>query len=385
MSLWSDEVERPVRHLRIIDLSVMISGPYLTRVLAQYGADVVKIEPTPNGDPLREVKNSQLFELLNQGKRSVAVDLKTQHGAKIIRDLAGEADVFIESSMEGTMEQFGLGYVEISEENPDLIYLSLRGLSGKNATRAARDQNFIASSGCGEWFLESGIANYSTQWADLVAGMCVPAIKLLLHLSNPARTGMHLVNYMDEAFRSLYLPRAFDTVAAEKVSVEQRTDFGFHKMVSGEAPHSRYYRCRDGHWVSLNAIDEANWNAFCEVMDRKEWKSRRLDTALCAELEKLFQDAPSSYWEALSANKDTCLFRVLPWSEHLMFSQSRPQLNSDPLTWAGFASNSDLKPVPKLGADTYAVLRGLGHSNKDIAELIQCGVLQGSAPPNSPD
>ena len=106
----------------------------------------------------------------------------------------------------------GSGYPELSEENPDLIYVSLRGLSGRNAVHAAHDLNFIAASGVGEWFLESGTPNYSTHFGDMVGGALAPTIKLLFHLANPARAGMHLISYMDEGFRSLYLPRAFDSL-----------------------------------------------------------------------------------------------------------------------------------------------------------------------------
>ncbi len=76
-SLWNDEQERPLQHLRVIDLTVMVPGPYLTRILAQYGADVIKVEAVPTGDHMRELKNTASFELFNQGKRSVAL-LKPQ-------------------------------------------------------------------------------------------------------------------------------------------------------------------------------------------------------------------------------------------------------------------------------------------------------------------
>ena len=168
VSLWSDEQERPVQHLRVIDMTTMIPGPFLTRLLAQYGADVIKVEATPDGDPMRKLAHSAAFEFLNQGKRSVAVDLNKGEGKKLVRQLAGEADIFIENFSEGVMENLGLGYAELSEENPDLLYVSLRGLSGKNSSLAAHDLNAIANSGVGEWFLEGGKPNYSSLFGDMI-------------------------------------------------------------------------------------------------------------------------------------------------------------------------------------------------------------------------
>lgn len=374
-SLWSDEQERPIQHLRVIDLTVMLPGPYVSRMLAQYGADVIKIEALPKGDPLRELKDSAAFEVLNQGKRSVAVDLKSPDGVEIVRSLAGEADLFIENFREGVMDRLGLGYADLSEENPDLLYFSLRGLSGKNAPRASHDLNFMAASGVGEWFLESGTPNYSTQFGDIVGGALVPALKLMCHLANPARRGMHLVSYMDESLRALYLPRAYDEYKAESLPEDKRAAFGTQRALDGKMPHSRYYKCRDNRWISLNAIQEKHWTAFCDVVDRAAWKGRMWDPTLVPEVEKLFHDAPSTYWEALAANRDLCLYRVVPWSEHVSFSQARPQLASDPLTWAGFAPNPALTAAPELGRDTFAVMHSFGVSNKEMSEWLQKGVL----------
>jgi crotonobetainyl-CoA:carnitine CoA-transferase CaiB-like acyl-CoA transferase len=99
------------------------------------------------------------------------------------------------------------------------------------------------------------------------------------------------------------------------------------------------------------------------------------DPTLTPEMEKLFEDAPSTYWEALASNRELCLFRVIPWSEHVSFSQARPQLGSDPLTWAGFVPNPNLLKAPELGRDTYSVLHSLGLSNKEISDLLQSGTV----------
>ncbi len=373
--LWNDEPEKPLQHLRVVDMSVMLPGPFLTRLLAQYGADVVKIEATPHGDPLRAMPHSATFELMNQGKRSLACDLKNKETIAFLHQLIVESDLFVENFRDGVMDSLGLGYAELSEKNPDLLYVSLRGFSGDKGKKAGHDLNFIAGSGVGEWWIENGIPNYSTQMGDLIGGTMVPAIKLLSQLSNPGRRGMHLVSYMDEGFRSLFLSRAYDSFKAESLDENKRAEFGTHHSLDGSQPHSRYYRCRDGQWVALNAIQEKHWNTFCEAVDREAWKPRMWDKTLVSEVETLFLDAPAPYWEALVAERDVCLNRVVPWSEHLGFSQARPQLATDPLTWAGFLPNEALRPSPALGGDTFAVLNGMGMSNKKISESIQKGIF----------
>jgi len=373
-SLWSDEQEKPIRHLRVIDLSVMLTGPYLTRILSQYGADVVKVERLPEGDPLRHLKNSSLFDLLNQGKRSLAVDTRKAEGVDLVRRLVAEADILIENARDGVLDKIGLGYGDLSEENPDLLYVSLRGFGGKYASYAGHDLNFIANSGCGEWFLEA--PNYSTFFADMIGGVQIPLIKILLHLANPSRRGMHLISNMDEGFRSLYLPRAFDAMKAEGLSEANRTKFGTHGVFDGTKPASRFYKCRDNAWISLQAVQEKHGKRFCEVVDRKEWLDRGEDTTLVPDVEKLFADAPASYWESLATSRNVCLFRVIPWQEHASFSQARMQLTSDPLTWAGFAPNAHLCAAPKLGQDSFAVAHSVGYSHTEIGELMGTGTLQ---------
>ncbi|MBI4402813.1 MAG: CoA transferase [Deltaproteobacteria bacterium] len=365
--LWNDEQEHPVRHLRVIDMTVMLPAPYLTRLLAQYGADVVKIENLPSGDPLRQPPYHKVFEVLNQGKRSVALNLRSKEGVSVVRQLASEADIFVENLREGVMDGFGLGYAELSEENPDLIYCSLRGFRGKNAVHSGHDLNFIAVSGCGEWFLENGNPNYSTLYGDMIGGTFVPLIQLLFHVANPDRRGMQLVSYIDENFRALYLPRVYELFRAGP-----HQTLAFQQM-NGSRPHSRFYRCRDGLWISLNAIQKKHWDLFCTVVDREAWKERMDDPTLVSEVEKLFADAPATYWEALSANRELCLFRVIPWDEHLISTTAAPQLSTDPLSWCGFAPNLSLCPAPNLGTDTFSVMHSLGIDHKQIAEWMQAG------------
>jgi alpha-methylacyl-CoA racemase len=372
--LWNDEAIQPIQHLKVVDLSVMLTGPYLTRILAQYGAEVIKVEKGPAGDPCREAQYSAVFDLLNQGKKSICLDLTRPEAIEMVKSLVAEADIFVENFRSGVMDKLGLSYADLSEHNPDLIYLSLRGMSDKYSVKSGHDLNFIATSGCGEWFLEYG-ANYSSQFGDIVGGVLTPLTKLLIHLANPNRRGMHLVTYADEGFRSLYLPRAYELLEKESAEEENKKDFEAFPKFNGSFPSSRFYRCRDGQWISLQAIQKKHWDQFCEVTDKEKWKGRFQDLTLVPEIEALFQDAPAAYWEALSGKTESCLFRVIPWEEFLQLSQSRMKLNTDPLTWAGFAPSPKLPSCPSLGQDSFSVAHGLGYSNEKIGELMAKNVL----------
>lgn len=374
-ALWNDEQEKPLGHLRIIDMTVMLPGPYLTRILAQYGAEVIKVESLPNGDPMREPKTTALHDWLNQGKRSVAVNLKTPKGIELVRQIAADADVFVENFREGVMDSMGLGYTQISEENPDLLYASLRGFSGRLSGNGGHDLNFVATSGVGEWFLDHG-PNYSCHWGDLIGGTLLPAIQILSHLSNPDRRGMQLVTYMDQGFRAVFLPRAVDAVRAETVPMPERSSYGEHQVFNGSKPHSRYYRCQDGGWVAMNAIQMKHWERFCDLVTQPGWKTRRDDGGLIGDLERLFVEKPASHWDTLFGGQDACVYRVKTWSDHLLETQARTQLTTDPLAWAGFAPNAQLTPAPTLGQDTFGVLNALGLTNKEFSDLVAEGILK---------
>lgn len=369
----TDLTQQPLSHLRVVDLTVMLPGPLVTRILAQHGAQVVKIEHLPAGDPMRGLETSSLWEMLNQGKRSLALDLKAPESTAIIGRLCAESDVIIENMREGVMDQLGLSYAELSRNNPDLLYVSLRGFVGDRARQVGHDLNFIATSGVGEWFLENGHANHSTLFGDLIGGALVPAMRVLSQLCSTHRRGMHLVTHMDEGFRFLYLPRAYDTVAGERR--EEGASYGLHQSMDGRSPHSGFYRCNDGCWISLNAIQSKHWDKLCEVISQPEWKMRQADESLIPELARCFAEQSSVYWDALNAQHGFCLFRVVPWKEYLEKSGARQTLSQDPLEWVGFQSHPDLVGAPALGQDSNSILSEAGFSREQIQSLASQGVL----------
>ena len=127
----SQQNNRPLSGIRVLDFTAFVAGPYCTRLMADLGADVVKVEP-PHGDLLRAVSpghrgHSTYFGQLNLGKRSLSIDLKKPNALEVVTRLAAQADVLVENFRPGVMERFGLGYLSLSEQRPDLVYCSISG------------------------------------------------------------------------------------------------------------------------------------------------------------------------------------------------------------------------------------------------------------------
>jgi len=151
--MQTSETARPLAGLRVLDFSIMLAGPYCARLLADVGAEVIKIEP-PEGDdmrlrtPLRD-GHSTYFGQLNAGKRSLALDLKNAEAVKLVHRLVSDADILVENFRPGVMDRLGLGYEALSAINPRLIYCSISGYgqSGPSADRAAYAMIVHAESG----------------------------------------------------------------------------------------------------------------------------------------------------------------------------------------------------------------------------------------------
>lgn len=363
--LWNDEPVRPLQNLKVLDFSQFISGSLLSRLLAQYGAEVLKIE-NKWGDPLRD--NQPVFSLLNTGKKSVCVNFEKPAAIEIVKSLAAEADVLIENFPEGFLDALGLGYSNLSEVNPDLVYVSIRCFQGRRSNEEGYELNAIARSGCGEWWQAAATGPQQPWIAEVVGGAFAMGFRLLAHLNNVSRRGMHLVGSLEEAFRIFYLPFATENTK------DNSPDAHFKKV---KPAIQQFYECRDGQWLSFSPQHISHWEAFCEAVDRPAWKEDFLSEDIGGELKKLFLESPSSYWEALSEQKPFCLFRVLPWKEYLSVGQNvEVQLETKPFEWCGFLSNSYLKTCPKLGEDTFTALNRIGISNKELSEFLNQEVIK---------
>jgi crotonobetainyl-CoA:carnitine CoA-transferase CaiB-like acyl-CoA transferase len=264
----------PLEGIRVLDLTRFVSGPHATQMMADFGADVVKVEPPGTGDPTRELDRlagepDSLFAItISRGKRSLALDLYSEAGKAVLADLIKTADVLVENFRPGTMERMGFGWEEVKSLNPRLVFVRVSGFGqdGPWAGRAAYDPVIQALSG----FMElTGAADgpptvCGTIITDYLTGLHT-VIGTLTALQSRERTGEGQwvdVAMLDGATTMLntVLPDYF-------INGRLRTRQGNLNPIS--VP-SQTFPCRDGRWVHITAANDADFVKICKVMGRPE-------------------------------------------------------------------------------------------------------------------
>ncbi|MBI3924586.1 MAG: CoA transferase [Armatimonadetes bacterium] len=365
----------PLSDLQVLDLSRLLPGPYATMILADLGADVVKLESPHKPDYLRFIPPLKddvnvAFSVLNRGKRSIMVRFDTAEGAAVVRRLASRCDVLVESFRSGYLERFGLDYARLSADNPRLIYASLTA-HGQRSTRAGHDLNFLALSGLGAAFRNRNgdPVMPAVQLGDLMGGLST-ALAVLAALHERSRTGRgrHLDLSLTDAAYALTVLRSAEQLATGSVKAQQ--------VLAGASPAYRYYRCADGKWLAVGAIEDKFRSLLCQALGCPELAEEllmpgRRAPELHRRLEEMFAGRPRHEWLELLTPLDACIEPVLEPDEtleHEWFVQRHGQVAEPPgLLGAVFPRRS--KPVPAPGADTRPVLRGAGFTEDELRTL----------------
>lgn len=298
--------------VRVIDLSQYIPGPFAARQLADLGADVIKIEP-PGGDPMRGFMHrgdgdiSSIYRHLNRGKRVCGLDLKGDAGREILRGLLGEADILLESFRPGVLSRLGFDRASLEAINPRLIHCAVSGYGqqGPYAERAGHDINYCALSAQG---IVSGTAErpvvgfppIADHVSALQAGVTILAA---LHARERSGRGAFVdLSIAESILAWQYLP----LLAGEP----QRAT----SILDGGAACYNIYRCADGRFVSLGAIESRFWENFCNVLQQPDWITRQFETmpqhGLIAEVAAVIGSRPGIHWQKL-LDKVDCCFEIL--------------------------------------------------------------------------
>lgn len=345
-----------LRGLRVLDLSQYIPGPYATSLLADLGADVLKIEP-PGGDPMKTLgPGDALWRAMNGAKTILELDLKSANGKATLTRLIGRADALVESYRPGTLDRLGFGRAELDKLNPKLVHVALSGYgqTGPWRLRSGHDINYMAIAG-GLWASGTAaspqIAHPPT--ADYAAGQFA-AFAGASALFARASTGKGA--YIDASLA--------DTVSAWQGPLQaQHGQPGFDQtremaLLNGGAAYYRIYACVDGH-VTLGAIEPKFWANFCQAVGRSDWIARQTEpfpqTALVAEIAALFASRSRAAWEALLGPVDCCFAVVLEPSE----MAAHPQLGARGLlgrfpAWIDGAAPAP-RPDPRLATAAAAL------------------------------
>lgn len=382
----------PLAGVRILDLSRLLPGPFCTMILADLGAEVVKIEDLEGGDYMRAFPpfiggRSAYFLSLNAGKKSVAVNLKAAAGRELFLKLAATAGVVVESFRPGAVDRLGIGYPAVRAVNPGIVYCSISGFGqdGPDRDRAGHDLDFISRAGllslCG--WPESRPTIPPVQIADLSSAMYAAA-GILAWLRESERTGegRHLdIGMLDSAVAWMALPLG-------DYSAGERGGRG-RLPLTGQHPCYNVYRTRDGRDISLAALEPKFWDAFCRAVGRDDLRPLQFsekpeDLAL---FEALFAGRTAAEWTDLLRGTDCCCDVVPRIDEALEDPQIRhrglivgPPPGQSGVLRPGHPLRDrdapDAGPCPEHGQHTGEVLAGLGLSAAEIDGLEAAGVVR---------
>jgi len=386
--------------VRVLALEASVSGPHCSRILADMGAEVIKVEKPGTGDLIRGwdsvVKGlSSGYVWLNGNKRSFAVDMKKPAGLAAVRRLAERVDVLLENFAPGVADRLGLGAAEVRARNPRLICCSLSGYGQDGPYRDVKAYDLLIQG-------EAGIIA-TTGYPDKPAKVGVPitdlassmyaAIGILVALYQRERTGRGQVidiSMFESAVAWLgYFPQHYWHGGEEPVRVGMR-----HHYIVPYGP----YLASDGEYVSLAVATPQDWGIFCrrviqrpELLEDPRFRSapdRRRNRALLEQmLEKLFLEQPHTEWlrrlrdNDLPHGKLNGIGNVLTHPQTIarkMIREMESPVGPVPVIASPLRlsdSPARLDPIPALGQDTEPILQELGYSPAEISALRQDNVI----------
>jgi crotonobetainyl-CoA:carnitine CoA-transferase CaiB-like acyl-CoA transferase len=395
---------RPLAGIRVLDLTRFVSGAYCTMILDALGADVIKIEGLPGGDPYRNQgavtvgSQSALFASLNTGKRSLAVDLRAAGGRELIRTLAGASDVFVQNSRPGSLDRAGLGAAALQELNPRLVYASVSGFgpSGPDAGRGGFDLILQAAGGlmAVTGTEQSGPVKVGVPVLDIGSGLAAATAIMAALL---ARTADGLGAVVSSSLLEFALS-CFTSYAADVL--ETGTAPGLLGNDSPQFAPYGVFRCRDGAIALAGAGSEQLWQRLCEVLGRPGWaadprfasNAARLQhrAELAGEIEQVLGAAGTAHWQRVLDEAGIPASPVRPPGDALtspqaaalgmLHSATTPdghpyQTVRPPLSVGGPARYS--RGAPALGQHTAEVLGEFGLPATAVDDLLARGIVAG--------
>ncbi|MCR9175217.1 MAG: CoA transferase [Alphaproteobacteria bacterium] len=314
---------KPLKGVRVLDFSTLLPGPMATLLLAEAGAEVIKVERPGTGEDMRQyppmltADTGVNFALLNRGKRSLTSDLKNPEEIIKIKVLLKQTDVLIEQFRPGVMARLGLGYEDLKAINPALVYCSITGYgqTGPKADVAAHDLNYIAEAGLlGLGADASGAPVLPPALIADIAGGTYPAvISILMALREAERTGegAHLdIAMSDNMFAFMYW-------ALGEREVQGKDPVPGGELVTGGSPRYQIYRCADGRYMAAAPLEPKFWANFCRVIELPEalCDDRTDPLATKTAIAEIVAGRSSADWEIAFDGVDACVAIVRTLSE----------------------------------------------------------------------
>jgi crotonobetainyl-CoA:carnitine CoA-transferase CaiB-like acyl-CoA transferase len=323
MSVANSPSMLPLSGVRVLDLTTLVPGPLATLALAEAGAHVLKIE-RPGGDEARTYEpkagaDSGTFALLNRGKRSLVLNLKTPDGLDRLRSLAEGADVLVEQFRPGVMDRLGLDFANMQALNPRLIYCSITGYgqSGPSRDVAAHDLNYIAetgmlslvSSGDGTPGLPPALI------ADIGGGSYPAIINILMALLQREKTGKGC--YIDVAMAENVFPFLYWALVQQQLTGAAPMPGG--EMTTGGTARYRIYKTADGRFLTVAPVEDRFWDIFCEVIElEEEYRADQKDPAkTIGQVAARIKEKTANQWLERFEGHDACVAVVATIGEAL--------------------------------------------------------------------
>lgn len=367
----------PLDDVKVLDFSFHLPGPLASLILAEAGASVIKVERPGSGDELRQFPpmkggESLGFAMLNRGKRSVALDLKSPDAVERLAPLIRDADVVVEQFRPGVMDRLGLGYEHVRAVNPDIIYCSITGYgqTGPDRMKTGHDLNYCAETGLLSLSGDSHGAPVvpPTTFADIAGGSYPAVMNILMALRrrDRCREGAHLdISMSGNLFAMQYW-------AIAEMEASGRAPRPSGSLLSGGSPRYALYRAGDGRFIAAAPLEQRFWDTFCDRLDLPHpLRDDGIDPALTrAGIAERIAARPAAEWMSILAD-DCCCALVATMDEAmanphfraagLFAGRARTPAGGETVAIdvpivPGLRGNEPVRSVPRVGADNETLL-----------------------------
>jgi len=396
-------VPRPLQGVVVLDFSRLLPGPFCTQLLANLGADVIKVEDPVAGDYMRAVPPivegvSYPFLMVNRGKRSIVVDLRRREGREVLYRLARKADVIVEQFRPSTVRKLGIDYPRIRKTNGRIVYCSFGGFgrSGPYADKPGHDLNFEALAGILGVTASRGDERPAIPGVPVcdLASACLAAFSIdtSLHRRERFGGGEFLEVAILDASVSLMVLNLARYLGTGDIPVPGET------LVTGIFPFYNLYETSDGRWISVACVEPKFWRRLCELLGAPELADDQFVSGVPARpvMERLaaaFRAKSLATWTDLFDREDLPVSAVLRVDEvvhnpHVRARDLLPEVRvgrqrARVLAHPARASASGVRTLagaPQQGEHTDAVLRWAGYTSRQIRDLRAKGAVGLTAP-----
>ena len=420
----------PLDGIRVLDLSRLLPGGFCSLLLADFGAEVLKVEDTGMGDYIRwsppyydgahDSAKSALFLALNRNKRSIRLDLKHERGREALLRMVRQYDVVLESFRPGVLDRLGVGYERMREENPGIVYCAISGYGqdGPKRDASGHDMNYLGLIGLLGLTGERGGAPVQAagQIADVGGGALMAAFGILAALrerdgapARPVGSGSSSGNGRPGSGEGQFVDVSMTDGSLSWLAMVAATYFADGMVprrgdlpLAGSLVCYRPYECADG-WVTLGALEPKFWQAWCSGVGREDLVAMQFErpgSDAHAQVQEIFKARTRDQWEAFARQHDCCLEPLLELDEALESELVREremivELDQPgaeravrqlgiPVKLGRTPGEHDRLPGPALGEHTEDVLSAAGYSEDEVAELLRSGAAAGPADAGHP-